>query len=303
MKTYNINKILCVLTIIFSVSWAMHGQSRYFDERYIYTQAQLNPQLINPGAIGSALKHQILVNYRNKWSGIDGAPHTLTLSYNGPAGNRLGIGVNVLSDKFGSLETTKGAVGVSYMIKSTTNQVGFGISGEYIKHALSNLGNADPGDPLFPKALQGAEFFDASFGLYGIYMDKLSYGIALPSVVSARISDIDSVSANRVTGFILQCAYKLDIQEDITMTPGVIVKRLANVPTHIDLNLNFGFLQDKLLGGVSYTIGADKRLGFLIGTKIEKLNLYYSYNTSSHLIQDYNNGSHELTLGFNFGGK
>ena len=87
------------------------------------------------------------------------------------------------------------------------------------------------------------------------------------------------------------------------MTPGIIMKKLANVPTHIDLNLNFGFLDDRLLGGVSYTLGADKRLGFLLGTKIEKLNFYYSYNTSSHLIQDYNNGSHELTLGVNFGGK
>jgi len=86
------------------------------------------------------------------------------------------------------------------------------------------------------------------------------------------------------------------------MTPGIIMKKLSNVPTHIDLNLNFGFLQDKLIGGVTYTVGADKRLGFLIGTKIENLNFYYSYNTSSNVIQDYNNGSHEVTLGFNFGG-
>ncbi|MBK7634409.1 MAG: type IX secretion system membrane protein PorP/SprF [Saprospiraceae bacterium] len=87
------------------------------------------------------------------------------------------------------------------------------------------------------------------------------------------------------------------------MTPNLIVKKLANVPTHIDLNLNFGFLQDKLLAGVNYTLGADKRLGFLIGTKVEKLNFYYSYNTSSNPLQDYNNGSHELTLAINFAGK
>jgi type IX secretion system PorP/SprF family membrane protein len=302
MKTNNIFKTFLVCAVVLYAA-GMHAQSRYFDERYIYTQAQVNPQLINPGAIGSAMKHQILLNYRNKWSGIDGAPRTVTLSYNGPVGNRLALGVNVLSDKFGELETTKGAVGLSYIIKSESNQVGFGISAEYIKHGLAGFGNADPNDPVISQALSGAEYFDASFGLYGIYMDRLTYGLALPSMVSSRISDIDDGAPDRELGFILQFGYKLDIQSDISMTPGIIMKKLANVPTHIDLNLNFGFLQDKLIGGVTYTLGADKRLGFLLGTKIEKLNFYYSYNTSSHLIQDYNNGSHELTLGVNFGGK
>jgi len=302
MKTNNIFKTFLVCAVLLYAA-GMQAQSRYFDERYIYTQAQVNPQLINPGAVGSAMKHQILLNYRNKWSGIDGAPRTVTLSYNGPVGNRLALGVNVLSDKFGELETTKGAVGLSYIIKSETNQVGFGISAEYIKHGLSGFGNADPNDPVISQALAGAEYFDASFGLYGIYMNRLTYGLALPSMVSSRISDIDDDAPDRELGFILQFGYKLEIQSDINMTPGIIMKKLANVPTHIDLNLNFGFLQDKLIGGVTYTLGADKRLGFLLGTKIEKLNFYYSYNTSSHLIQDYNNGSHELTLGVNFGGK
>lgn len=303
MKTYNIFKTLIVLFGMMSISANMIGQSRYFDERYIYTQAQLNPQLINPGAIGSEMKHNILVNYRNNWSGIEGAPRTVTLSYNGPVGNRLGVGVNVVSDKFGELETVKGALGLSYTIKTDNNQVGIGISAEYIKHSLAGFGNSDPNDPLINRALAGAEYFDASFGLYGIYMKRLTYGLSIPSAVSSRISDIDQQTPEREIGFIMQVGYKLDVQSDITMTPGIIMKKLANVPTHIDLNLTFGFLQDKLIGGVNYTVGADKRLGFLIGTKIEKLNFYYSYNTSSNQVQDYNNGAHELTLGVNFGGK
>ncbi|MBK8347115.1 MAG: PorP/SprF family type IX secretion system membrane protein [Saprospiraceae bacterium] len=303
MKTRNIFSIFLLLAGLVGFMPGLQAQSRYFDERYIYTQAQLNPQLINPGAIGSAMKHQILLNYRNKWSGIDGAPRTATISYNGPVGNRLGLGVNIVSDRFGELETTKGALGLSYTIKSETNQVGFGISAEYIKHSLSGFGNSNPNDPIINLALAGAEYFDASFGVYGIYMDRLTYGLSLPSAVSSRISDIDNNAPDRDLGFILQFGYKIDVHSDITMTPSLIMKKLANVPTHIDMNLNFGFLQDKLIGGVSYTLGADKRLGFLIGTKIEKFNFYYSYNTSSNLIQDYNNGSHELTLGVNFGGK
>jgi type IX secretion system PorP/SprF family membrane protein len=305
MRNKSINATIwtCIVVAVFC-SWSgLKAQSRYFDERYIYTQSHVNPVLINPGAIGASMNHQILLNYRNKWSGIEGAPRTITMAYNGAVGNRLGVGVNVLSDRFGELETLKGAFGLSYTITSDNNQLGFGISAEYIKHSLAGFGNADPNDPLITQALAGAEYFDASFGLYGIYMDKLIYGLALPSMVSARISDLDQQLPERELGFILQFGYKLQVQQDITLTPSLIMKRLANVPAHIDLNMNFGFLEDKLVGGVTYTLGADRRLGFLLGTKVEKLNFYYSYNTSSNPLQDYNNGSHEITLGVNFGGK
>lgn len=302
MKKENIFKILMALVIIAGFNMQAWSQSRYFDDRYIYTQANLNPQLINPGAVGWSQDHNILVNYRNKWAGIDGSPRTITLSYNGPVGNRLGVGVNILDDRFGELGTFKGAAGVSYNIVSESNQVGFGISAEYLKHSLLGYGNSDPTDPLINLGLKGKEYFDASFGLYGIYQGKLTYGLVLPSLISARIDEIDTVEPSREFGFILQAGYKIEVHPDISITPNIIMKKLNNVPSHIDFNLNFGFLQDKLVAGVNYNLGADKRLGFLIGTKIENFSFYYSYNTSSQLIQNYNDGSHELTFGVNFGG-
>ncbi len=302
MKTLNIFALAILFVSILSFSTQVYGQGRYFDERYIYTQANLSPQLINPGAVGANMNHNILVNYRNKWAGIDGAPRTITLAYNGAVGNRLGVGVNIMSDRFGEFETFKGGLGLSYTIQSDNNQVGFGLGADYVKHGLSGFGNSNPTDPTTNNVLQGNEFFDASFGVYGLYMNKLSYGIVLPSLISARISDIDYETPDREIGFILQLGYKIDLHPDITMTPNAIMKKLNNVPTHVDLNLYFGFLQDKLLAGVNYTLGADKRLGFMLGTKIDKLNFYYSYNTSSSTIQDYNDGSHELTLGISFGG-
>ena len=302
MKSRNIYTIVALFISIVSFNFKATSQSRFFDERYIYTQANLSPQLINPGAYGSNLDHNVLVNYRNNWSGIDGAPRTITFAYNGDVGNGLGLGVNILSDKFGELETFKGGIGLSYIIQSESNHVGFGISADYIKHGLAGFGNAVPGDIIINRALEGAEYFDASFGAYGVYLNKLTYGIVLPSLISARISDIDVETPTRELGFILQVGYKVDLHPDITMTPNIIMKKLNYVPTHVDLNLYFGFLQDKLLAGGNYTLGADKRLGFMLGTKIDKFNFYYSYNTTSHIIQDYNDGAHELTLGISFGG-
>ncbi|MFZ1704086.1 MAG: PorP/SprF family type IX secretion system membrane protein [Saprospiraceae bacterium] len=302
MKQLKIIIIFCLACIGFSAT----AQSRYFDERYIYTQANIHTQLINPAAFGSKMKHNLLVNYRRKWAGINDAPSTTTIAYDGPMVDRLGMGVMVLRDNYGLLETTKALAGVSYTIVGDNNQIGFGLSGEYIKHGLTSI--TDPAvisDPKVAAALEGAEYFDATVGIYGIYKKSLSYGLVLPSLVSSRINDTgSSSSADRIVGFIFHAGYDIKASEsDVIFKPSVIVKNLANVPTHLDINLNVSFLQERFTGGVSYTVGADKRLGFLLGANVDKYFLYYGYNTSSNPLQDYNNGSHEISFSVSFGGK
>ncbi len=284
---------------------SVNGQSRYFDERYIYSQHNIYPSLINAGAIGANDYQEIFVAYRNTWAGFDDSPKTITVGYNGPVGNRLGFGAQLLSDSYGSLKTTKGQVGLSYTITSTINKVGFGISTEYIQHNLSGSGltspQVDKDDPLILQRLDGTQYFDASFGIYGLYNNKLTYGLSFPSLISSRISDNGS-DTDRTIGYIFQIGYRLKSETTkISIEPGLVIKSLMNTPSHIDLTAKFGFLDDKLTGGIAYTLGGDKRLGFLIGTTVESLYINYMYNVSSADIQTYNNGSHEISVGFRFG--
>jgi len=281
------------------------GQSRYFDERYIYSQHNIYPSLINAGAIGSNEFQEIFVSYRNTWAGFTDSPKTIAVGYNGPVGNRLGFGAQLLSDSYASLKTTKGQIGLSYTITSPTNKVGFGISTEYIQHNLSGSGltspQVDKDDPLILQRLDGTQYFDASFGVYGLYNNKLTYGVSFPSLISSRISDNGSDS-DRTIGYIFQLGYKLMSETTkISIQPGIVIKSLMNTPSHIDLTAKFGFLEDQLIGGVAYTLGGDKRLGFLIGTTVESLRINYMYNVSSADIQTYNNGSHEISVGIRFG--
>ncbi|MEE9440032.1 MAG: PorP/SprF family type IX secretion system membrane protein [Saprospiraceae bacterium] len=297
---------VCLFSIVFfSVSTSLSGQSRYFDERYVYSQHNLYPSLINAGAIGANDFQELMVNYRNTWAGFDDAPKTISVAYNGPVGNRLGFGAQLLKDSYGALNTTKGQIGLSYTIDSPTNKVGFGISTEYIQHNLTGSGLTSPivdrGDPLLVERLDGVQFFDASFGIYGLYNDKLTYGISFPSLISSRISD-NGQDIDRTIGYIFQVGYKLvSATTGISLEPSMVIKSLSNTPNHVDLNAKFGFLEDKLIGGITYTLGGDKRYGFLIGTVVESLNINYSYNVSSADFQSYNNGAHEISVGFRFG--
>lgn len=289
-----------VLGLVFTLSNSF-SQSRYLDERYIFTQHFINPILVNAGSTGMHGGHQILVNYRNNWSSFPGSPKTITLSYDGEVADRLGFGAMFLQDTYGALRISKGQISFAYQIKSDVNQLGMGISTEYISHGITGgLNGIDPTDAEVIRRLNGTQFFDLSFGLFGMYDDKLSYGVAVPSLISSSISD--DKTQDRELGFIFNVGYKIHSQTTgINIEPSLFVKQLNTVPTHVDLNLKLGFLEDKFSGGVTYTIGADKRLGFLLGAAIDKLDLFYSYNISTHQFQEFNNGAHEITLRLKLG--
>ncbi len=296
-----------VYLLLFGVLFAgsVNAQERYFDERYVYTQSHVKPILINPAAAGFYGGHEVLFNYNNRWAGFTDSPKTLTVSYNGIAAQRLGVGVLVMKDSYGSLDMTKGQATLSYGFNTGSHKIRVGLSGEYISHKLSNTvwdsEILDPNDFKIRERLVGSQFFDVTIGLMGSYNDKICYGIVFPGLVSSRLNENTTDKSENDFGYIFNLGYKFDIPlYDMKIIPSVYVKNFKGVPGHIDLNLLMKFLDDKLSGGITYSVGGENRLGFLIGTSIRKLDFYYTYNVSGNNFQYYNNGSHELTVGLRF---
>lgn len=301
-------KFIYTLLITVMASMSLISQNeRYFDERYISSLAFMNPVLVNPGATGGDFNHHIILNYKNNWATHERSPKSLILSYDGPIADRLGLGGMLLTDTNGDLKTTKLQGSVSYTIDTPNNRIGFGLSAEYIQHGLSADVFADPllepNDPLVNDRIAGTNFFDVSFGVFGLYQNKLSYGLALPSLVSSRIDNDNNGSDEREIGYLFSLGYILDnLEGGMILEPSIMVKKLMNVPFHADLNVLARFLDDKLRGGITYTVGGDEKLGFIIGTTFNKINFTYSYGASRNDFQTYNNGSHELSFRFDIGG-
>jgi len=296
--------IYILLFVVFGSTCLFGQNERYFDERYISDLSFLNPVLVNPGATGHDLEHHLLLSYKNTWATHEGSPKTLILSYDGPIADRLGFGGLLLTDSNGDLRTTKLQGSVSYTIDTPINKIGFGLSAEYIQHGLSAdvFGDihTEP-EQLINQNIAGTNFFDVSFGVFGLYNEKLTYGLALPSLVSTRIDDGNS-ETEREIGYILSLGYMLDgLDANLVLEPSLMVKKLMNVPFHADINLLARFLDDKLRGGITYTVGAEETLGFIIGTSINSMNFTYSYGASRHEFQTYNNGTHELSVRFDIG--
>ncbi len=288
--------ILLVLTTICS----SEAQSRLFGERSAFTQYFLTPYVMHPAAAGQNEYSQVMGLYRNTWASFPGSPETFAFGYDGPIGNRIGLGLLGMTDSFAAFSTSKGVLSLSYTIESPTNKIGFGISGEYIQHKLrsSELLNSlvDQNDIEIVNRLDGYSFFDASVGVYGVFDGKLIYGITLPSIISQRISGEGSDPETEI-GFVASLGYRMEVEDkDLVFEPSVYVKKLLFVPLHVDINLKADFLGEQLTAGLTGSVGAENRVGFLIGTQLSNFGFHYAYNLSLHEFQQYNNGAHEISL-------
>lgn len=292
---------IILFIIIMGLALASQAQSRLIGERSVYTQYFMTPFLVNPGATGQSEYSQVVANYRNAWASFPGSPKTVTIGYDGTLGNRIGIGLIGVSDSYAAFSTTKGGLNLSYTIETPDHKIGFGIAGEYIQHSLRGEALLNPivdqTDGVILDRLSNNSYLDGSIGIYGSYQNKIIYGIALPSLISSRLGGTTGGNADKEIGYIASLGYRMEIPDkDIVFEPSVYAKKLMFVPFHVDINLKADFLNEQLTAGLIGSVGAEERIGFLIGTQLSNFGFHYTYNMSLHKFQNYNNGSHELSL-------
>lgn len=274
-------------------------------EQVDYTQYYLHPVLINPAAAGIHNGHQFLINYRNNWSSFSGAPRAYTLSYDGSLmDDRVGLGLMVSGRTFGVENQFKARASYSYRFGGDDWKWSAGLSTEYERYSLGNEAFTsdlyEPGDPIVQAAAEGIDYFDLTAGIYGSFQESFYFGIAAPQMVRARINEVDFDDDSNVSlfqYFNLLMGYSFDVPNyGMQVEPSVFIKRLRNIPFQVDFNLLTKFFDEQLMAGVTYSVGAGDRMGFLIGTRLNDVRLYYSYDLSFQPFQDYSNGSHEFSL-------
>lgn len=294
-------KLYILLTFCF---FALVAQAQ---EEYIFTQYFLNPATINPGATGFEGTNNILFNYRNNWSGFPDSPQSYQANYNGEVAPNVGLGANLLSDQFANLGSVRADLSFAYMIKGESYKIGAGISTRFQQYRVSgvDLGNplVDESDEMLLDRLNDGQFFETSLGFHGLLSNGLFFDLAFPSLVRSQLNNPDDIVESSATfNYFFGLGYPFQIRDyDMVVEPSFYVKKFRNVPLHVDFNALMKFMDGKLLSGITYSNGADNRLGFLIGTQINTLAFNYSYNISFHDFQQFNNGGHEIGLALKIG--
>jgi len=267
-----------------------------------FTQYMYNTININPAYAGSRGVMSVFGLYRTQWVGLDGAPETSSFSVNTPVGNNVGLGVSLINDKIGPTNENNLSADFSYSIPtSATAKLSFGIKGSanLFKLDPNKLNPEDQGDPQFQDFRNK---FSPNVGA-GIYWhtDKAYVGLSVPNFIQTNRYDDNDVAIykDRINYyFIAGYVFDLDRYETIKFKPALLTKMVEGSPLQVDASANFMF-NDKFVIGVAYRWSAS--VSALAGFQItDSLYLGYAYDRETTKLVNYNSGSHEIFLRFEF---
>ncbi|MFH6963702.1 type IX secretion system membrane protein PorP/SprF [Flavobacterium plurextorum] len=287
-------KLILVLLFCSTASFAQQDAQ--------FTQYMYNTINVNPAYAGSRGVLSIFGLYRTQWVGLDGAPETSSFSVNTPVGNNVGLGVSLINDKIGPTNENNLSADFSYSIPtSATAKLSFGIKGSanLFKLDPTKLTPEDQGDPQFQDFKNK---FTPNIGA-GVYWhtDKAYVGLSVPNFIQTNRYDDNDVAIYKDKinyYFIAGYVFDLDRYETVKFKPAIMTKMVEGSPLQVDASANFMF-NDKFVIGVAYRWSASVSL--LAGFQItDGLYLGYAYDRETTKLVNYNSGSHEIFLRFEF---
>ena len=272
----------------------------------LFSQYMFNTLAFNPAYAGSRNVAAATALYRNQWVGIDGAPQTGTFTMDAPFANeRLGLGIQLMSDKIGITKTTGIVLSGAYRIPINEGSLSFGLQGSMNNYfaGFSNV-NLDPSGPVPDMA------FDAdvnknlyNFGSGAYYRNSRFYaGLSVQDFVRNRLNfdtiGVGDITARQSAHAYLATGYVFPLSFDFNLKTSVLVKGVKGAPVQADLNATL-WIKEIIAIGAEYRTNAD--ISAMMELKVSpRVSIGYAFDRSTTNLRTYNSGSHEFMLRYEF---
>lgn len=289
------NRKINIILILVSFCWI----SELFGQQDAqYTQYMYNMNVLNPAYAGSKGVPSLGLIGRSQWVGLDGAPNTFTVAYHSPVGRAVGLGMSVIHDEIGPVAEDNVFVDFSYTIfTSDIGRLAFGLKAGITFLDVDELNTLDP-DPLNVPIHQTSPNFGAG-AFY--YTDKYYVGLSVPNILETRHLEKDGgtvSSASEKQHIFATAGYVFNLSSTLKFKPSTMIKATSGSPVSVDLSANFLF-NDNMELGLSYRF--DDSISGLIGFNVSKdFRLGYAYDFTTSRFGDFNQGTHEVFLLFDF---
>ena len=270
-----------------------------------YTQYMYNTINVNPAYAGSRGVLSVFGMYRAQWVGLEGAPNTAAASIHSPIENsRVGLGLSVSNDQIGISERNTVSTDFSYTINTSDSyKLSFGLKGSasLLNVDYNKLNKYDKNDPKFQNNIDNQFSPNIGAGVY-YHSDKLYAGVSVPFILETKHFDDNTNSvAKDALHYYFIGGYVFDVSESTKFKPAFLIKSVKGAPLQADLPANFMF-HDKFVVGGAWRWSA--AVSGLVGFQVDN-NWFvgYTYDSDTTKLANYNSGSHEIFLRYEFKGK
>ena len=168
-------------------------------------------------------------------------------------------------------------------------------------HAYNKLNKYDKNDPKFQNNIDNQFSPNIGAGIY-YHSDKLYAGVSVPFILETKHFDDNTNSvAKDALHYYFIGGYVLDVSESTKFKPAFLIKSVKGAPLQADLTANFMF-HDKFVVGGAWRWSA--AVSGLVGFQVDS-NWFvgYTYDSDTTKLANYNSGSHEIFLRYEFKGK
>lgn len=264
-----------------------------------YTQYMYNMNVINPAYAGSKENLSLGMLYRKQWVNMDGAPSTFTLSGHSPVGNKVGMGLSVISDKVGPVNENNIYGDFSYTLDlGGEHKLAMGIKAGATLHKLGaysdiNSSLRDGTDPSFATDLNSA-YFNIGSGLF-YYTDKYYISVSMPNFMKSKHISKDGLRiGNEVAHYFITGGYVFDLNPNLKFKPFALIKSAVGAPVSVDASANFLFNQKFEIGG---TYRLEDSFGAMVNFAITPtLRIGYAYDHIVSELRAATPSSHEIII-------
>lgn len=287
-----------------------------------FSQYMFNGIYINPAYAGYKEQLNLHAFYRNQWTGIPGAPKTMSVAIDAIANDgNVGLALQISSDRLGAQRNQSIYANYAYRIpmnKDGSSRLAFGLGVGVVQLGIDGaMLNPNDVEMEQPTGMQSSILPDARAGIY-FANNRMYAGFSADNLVSQYI-DVDRYAfiPQPKPHYYLTAGTLIPLSREILLKPSFLLKDDRGGPTSLDLNA-FVILAEKLWIGGSYRTGIKlyskdylqkdlSQLNSVVAAlqifPSENLRIGYAYDYSIGPLQGYSGGTHEISIGYFFNKK
>jgi type IX secretion system PorP/SprF family membrane protein len=288
------------IVLFFILIWSLSAASA--QKTVILSQYMHNRFSINSSFAGSREVLSLFGSFRKQWAGMPQSPKSQYFTGHTPLKNQnMALGLQIFNESY-TIKNNLGA-SLSYTYRVRINPytwMAFSASGGISSYAINwnDVTLEDSSDDVFG-ANESSMGPQAGFG-WSIYNDRFFGGVSIPEFFIHDFENLDGtqLDAQKIDYFFTG-GYMADLSPTLAFQPSFLLK--VNQETGSWADLSTTFIYDKLIwGGVTYRTRDE--IIFLTGWQLlPQLRMAYSYDYSMGDIGNFNSGSHEISIQYDFG--
>ena len=216
----------------------------------------------------------------------------------------MGLGLSISKDEIGISDRKTVSTDFSYTVNTSEDfKLSFGVKGSasMLNVDYTKLNKYDKNDPKFQNNIDNQFSPNIGAGVY-YHSDKLYAGVSVPFILETKHFDDNTSSvAKDALHFYIIGGYVFDVSETTKFKPAFLIKSVKGAPLQADLTANFMFFEKLVLGAAwRWSAAASTLAGFQINSNWF---IGYTYDADTTKLANYNSGSHEFFLRYEFKGK